>query len=594
MIFAAGFSPAGVLACVAAGVVLAAVIYRFRRHVLRGIPDIDATTLGLWRILFGVWLFVGMVHELRLPDIAGAGTDLEPQLWGDWGWVEYLSEHWNLRDALWLATLAAIVSFTAGFLTRLSYLALVAGFVVRLTVAQEYGVVSHRWAPYVILLVALLVVPWGDGLSVDALLRRRRGLPPKAREPGPHYGVALWIPGLVLGMVWVAAAYSKLDVTGWEWISSGAVKYHWAEDSIGAPTGLGTFIASHQALAVFFSAAGVLAEATFWLHVLFRSNWVRLAFFGLGFCLLSGFYLFQGVFWFPWWLLLLALLPWQPISERLQALVPRLRTTVPEHPAAARRWTLGFGLATSVAVAFLVTQQVAISAERVEQIPFFSNYPMYNWTYDSEAKFNAQVREKFAAYHFRDAAQNQPDPYLNRNLEELDVSQRLWEIAELADGNPAPPLHERWRHELDFINRKYQHQYGRPLGIVVPSAIYRRFDFRAGELRKVKNVSLRPLDVPRLLTPIAVPRWEVQELAWTVSLGVYSTQVAAEARARELAPGAIVTGVLPTAGRPGLPADRFIVFYGSYGREREARSAEAQLESRGYDTEGTLRVPSPR
>jgi hypothetical protein len=592
VIFAAGFSPAGVLAYVAAGAALAAVIYRFRRQVLRGIPNIDATTLGLWRILFGVWLFVGTVHELRLPDIAAAGTDFESQLWGDWGWVEYLSEHWNLRDALWLATLAAIVTFTAGFLTRLSYLALVAGFVVRLTVAQEYGQVSHRWAPYVILLVALLVVPWGDGLSADAWLRRRRGLPPKAREPGPHYGVALWIPGLVLGMVWLAAAWSKLDATGWEWISSGAVKYHWAEDSVSAPTDLGAYIASHQALAVLFSAAGVLAEATFWLHIFFRSSWVRLAFFGLGLSLLGGFYLFQGVFWFPWWLLLLALLPWQPISERVQALVPRLRT-VPERPAVAHRWTLAFGLPLSVAVAFLVTQQVAISAERVEQIPFFTNYPMYNWTYDSEAEFNARVRDKFTVYQFRDATQDS-DPNIERNIEELGVSRSLGEIAELANGNPGLPLHERWRQELDFINRKYQDEYGRPLGVVVPSAIYRRFDFRAGELRKVKNVALRPLDVPRLLTPIAVPTWEVQEPAWTVSLGVYSTQAAAEARARELAPGAIVAGVLPTAGRPGLPADRFIVFYGSYGREREARSAEAQLKSRGYDTEGTLRVPSLR
>jgi hypothetical protein len=219
--------------------------------------------------------------------------------------------------------------------------------------------------------------------------------------------------------------------------------------------------------------------------------------------------------------------------------------------------------------------------------------PMYNWTYDSEAEFNVRVRDKFTVYQFRDAAQD-ADPNLERNIEELGVSRSLGEIAELADRHPGLPLHERWRRELDFINRKYQHEYGRPLGVLAPSAVYRRFDFRAGELRTVRNVALRPLDVPTLLTPIAVPAWNVQEPAWTVSLGAYSTQVAAEARARELAPGAIVAGVLPTAGRPGLPPDRFIVFYGSYGREREARSAEAQLESRGYDTEGTLRVPSLR
>ena len=44
-----------------------------------------------------------------------------------------------------------------------------------------------------------------------------------------------------------------------------------------------------------------------------------------------------------------------------------------------------------------------MSAARVEQLPFVSNYPMYSGTYESEEEFNAESG-KFDRYRFEAAA----------------------------------------------------------------------------------------------------------------------------------------------------------------------------------------------
>jgi len=192
---------------------------------------------------------------------------------------------------------------------------------------------------------------------------------------------------MALGCAWLAAAGAKMRFGGAEWVTGGAVRYHWAEDVLNSKVGWGSWIAGHDWAAVLFSGAGMAAEALFITHALFRSEWVRLAYGVVGASLLGGFYLFQGVYWHAWWVVLLFFLPWQAITDLLARAVPRLRS----EPARTGGRLSRPGLAVAAIAAILLVQQLVMSLERVEQMPFFSNYPMYSETSASPEAFNARV-----------------------------------------------------------------------------------------------------------------------------------------------------------------------------------------------------------
>jgi len=100
--------------------VIAAIVHRFRHVFLRGIPDLSADAVGILRVVFGFVLF-GLLDRLALPDaVGGPGSPREAVLWEPWGWVEYLAAHWDVRDALHVATYVAVCAFTVGAFTRIA------------------------------------------------------------------------------------------------------------------------------------------------------------------------------------------------------------------------------------------------------------------------------------------------------------------------------------------------------------------------------------------------------------------------------------------------------------------------------------------
>jgi hypothetical protein len=130
----------------------------------------------------------------------------------------------------------------------------------------------------------------------------------------------VWVPGFVLGTLFASAAYAKLAASGFAWISGAAVKYHWVIDAQDAPVEWGLWIASHHWAAVIMSFCGVFFEATFILSVLIDSPRWRMVFTSGGLALLAGFYLFQSVFWLPWWLVLVSFaIPWGAVSNLLDS-----------------------------------------------------------------------------------------------------------------------------------------------------------------------------------------------------------------------------------------------------------------------------------
>jgi hypothetical protein len=272
---------------------------------------------------------------------------------------------------------AAALLFALGVRPRLSYPLLVVVLLLRtLVLLLRRGV--HDWDLPIVTLLALLAVPWANAPPLLQLYRARRDAVVDDRRSYAA-GFAIWVPGLTIGLAFAAAAYAKLSYSGVAWITSGAVRYHFVQDGGNAPSGLGLWIAAHPMLSVALALGAVLVEALF-IFVVFTSSWRRRALFGAaGLALMTGFYLFQGVRWWPWLIFFAAFLPWQRGQAR--AGVRQDLTWV--HAAV---------------VVLLVGVQVFASAQRLEVEPLVSNYPMYSHTFESPAEFDRwSVRVRFEA-----------------------------------------------------------------------------------------------------------------------------------------------------------------------------------------------------
>ena len=191
-----------------------------------------------------------------------------------------------------------------------------------------------------------------------------------------EYGYTLWLPGVVLGMTLLAAAFAKLTHGGLGWVTNGTVKYHFMTDAGNAPVSWGAQLGFYPTLAVLLSLLAVSIEATAIWGALSKRYSIR-AITGLT-CvfLLSGFWLFQGVFWPGWWLLLLAFLPWhllgthQSIANDVQYPVHSLRQSV-----------------QIVLIIGFIAQQVIVSASNIEVPPLLSAYDMYSSTYKNQEAY---------------------------------------------------------------------------------------------------------------------------------------------------------------------------------------------------------------
>lgn len=289
----------------------------------RAVPDLSARALGVFRMFWAALLFVMLMST---PLTLEAGVPPSDGELG-WRWLHWMAMRPDLMASLKGATLSLLVLFAVGLFARVAYLLAAAGMVVWILVwIESQHSNAHVWLPMFLTIVCLIPVPWGDALSLDERLRRRLradGVFPAV----PHsraYGFAVWIPGFVLGSLWASAAYAKLQTSGLEWISGAAVKYHWVIDSRYAPTEWGLWIASHHAAAVIMSFCGVFFEAIFIASVFVKSHQWRFALTSTGLALLVGFYLFQGVFWLPWWLVFISFaMPWGAVSNLLDSHVPK-------------------------------------------------------------------------------------------------------------------------------------------------------------------------------------------------------------------------------------------------------------------------------
>ena len=316
-------------------------IWRLLRWGADRVPIASAEAVAIFRIIFGVG-----VLAIVLTRPLGAGLATWQLCWG--------------------------ILFIAGLMARTSFVMLTAGVLAWAPVfTTQIG--AHAISALLVALICLLWSRWGDAWSIDAWLRQRRGAKVHS-SPSRLYGYTVWIPGVVLGMAFAAAALAKVRENGLAWMLNGTVKYHFLTDSVNAPVEWGLKLGLHPNLAVFFSIAAVAIEALVIVGAFSRVYRYRAAAGIAALSIFIGFALFQGVFWPAWWILLLAFLPWHRINEGAVLLAPRSAPPL-------RRSSLEVVQVAVVAV--LIVQQVFVSALEIELNPLLSTYDMYATTYDS-------------------------------------------------------------------------------------------------------------------------------------------------------------------------------------------------------------------
>lgn len=333
---------------------------RVQRMILEQIPNGSPKAVAAFRMLFGAGVLLLPVSQSSLPP--------------DTGFIASIDSLLALRPFVltwlqpWLWTWGIL--FIVGAITWLSFPALTVGFIVW---AFVFGY-THPITALALTLIGLLPSRWSDTWSVDAWWGRHQDT--NVQSSSQEYGYTLWLPGVVLGMTLLAAAFAKLIHGGLGWIANGTVKYHFMTDAGNAPVSWGAQLGFYPAFAVLLSLLAVSIEATAIWGALSKRYSIRAITGVTCVFLLSGFWLFQGVFWPAWWLLLLAFLPWhllgthQSIANDVQYPVRSFRQSV-----------------QIVLIIGFIAQQVIVSALNIEAPPLLSAYDMYSSTYKNQEAY---------------------------------------------------------------------------------------------------------------------------------------------------------------------------------------------------------------
>lgn len=367
---------------------------RVRRWIQRGVPVASAEAAGLFRIVFGLAVLLFVSTEPVNPALLASYDAAVAQ--GPYGAaVRWLGAHPSIVQGLGWWLYASGLLFIVGLCTFVSFACFVLGFLVWAAVFT-LTTSTHAVAALGLTLVCLLPTRWGTAWSMDALLRRVLGRPRRTAADGQH-GYVFWVPRLVFGLAFLAAAWSKVS-GGPDWILNGTVKYHFISDLNQALVDWGPWLTQYHWVAVAMSGAAIAVEALV-IAAAFSRSITHVLLLGAGaLALLAGFALFQGVVWPGWWILLIAFLPWQLVGS-----VPR---TSSQHRS--------LGLVQLVVVAMLIAQQFVASAFHIEARPLTSAYDMYSATYGSAEEYeNASNLEYRVVVYDDGQARDLPDCFVD-------------------------------------------------------------------------------------------------------------------------------------------------------------------------------------
>jgi hypothetical protein len=215
-----------------------------------------------------------------------------------------------VAEVVWkLAMLCAFV----GLFTRVATVVSAVGALYLLGVPFNYGKVYHLASIIIFTMSILAFSRCGDALSIDAWLRRRRGLASPA--PSGEYRWPVRMVWVMMAALFFNAGMAKvLRGPVWTWITSENMavlmtQRHYMNTNSMPVLTWGLFVAKHPTLYMTFAASSIAAEV-FCFVALFLRNPLRLAVplsllamqIGIGLMMRVWFtpYMVVYLFWVPW------------------------------------------------------------------------------------------------------------------------------------------------------------------------------------------------------------------------------------------------------------------------------------------------------
>ena len=420
------------------------------------LPSLSLEGIELMRLTFGVLLAVAVWMTPFSPDLVVPVNVQRTTDWlADWELIGMLASSPTSIKTLQNFAVIGLVLFATGLFLPRQLLLCTALVLTMLVLAKLRHGSSHDWGLPLLAVWALTPVPWNNLKDVNPRVR----------------GYAAWIPGLLLGLSFSAAAIAKLQESGLSWITTGAVRYHFIEDAEGAVSQLGLWIATHEYMAVAVSILAILAELLLLLTAFSKRRSLR--FFGgtLGIALLLGFWLMQGVFWPAWWALLVAFLPWNRIATQLQRTSISLPTST------------GSPLPTWVSqvLVLLVGIQIVASLSGTEHEPLISNFPMYSHTYSSPASFNKAYGKSGRRYSFYASRESGCADNVTPQVESVsNLLQSVINLVEDFDSTPEEELDASLEPVTTTLLATVNENRGDYTDTIMVQATSPFFDFEAG------------------------------------------------------------------------------------------------------------------
>lgn len=179
-------------------------------------PD-SALNLAVFRIVLFFVMAVLLLTYGQPYRLDGYPQELIRRPVGAWGPL-VTSTDATLYDALRCVLLAACILAAIGLFTRA---ATVVATVLSLYVfgAQQSYFGMYVLVYHVVWFAAIMAAsPCGDALSLDALLRSRRG-DVRCADRSVTYGLPLRLVGLLIGLIYFFPGFWKLWMCGWGWVT---------------------------------------------------------------------------------------------------------------------------------------------------------------------------------------------------------------------------------------------------------------------------------------------------------------------------------------------------------------------------------------
>ena len=283
--------------------------------------------LGICRVLF-YGLELAYHADIRLPEWGNVPMSLYKPVW--------LFERLHLPvlspgsllvfEIVWKL---ALLFSCLGFLTRISTVVAALGTAYLLGLPFNFGKVYHMSAIVVFTSAILAFSQCGAAVSIDALLRRKRGLP--ALPPSGEYRWPVRMVWVLMGCLFLNAGMAKVIHGGTEWalgenMAILLVQRQYQNDNALPFLNWGLFIAKHKILYSIFAGSSMVIETAGFLAIFIRYPWKLV----LPMSLLGmqiGIGLLMRVWFTPFMIVYLFWIPWGDILRWMAARRTKLNAT---------------------------------------------------------------------------------------------------------------------------------------------------------------------------------------------------------------------------------------------------------------------------